>query len=96
MIKHIVMFKLKEANFTENILRLKKKLDLLKSKIPQLKHLETGINISDSPSAYDFVLISDFEDEESLDVYRKHPAHQEVVILIKKITDNVKVVDYKL
>ena len=94
MLKHIVMFKLKEEDFDQNVLELKDRLDKLNNKIPQLEHLESGINISQSPSAFDLALVTTFKDEKALDLYRKHPDHVAVVKLIKEITDDVKVVDY--
>ena len=96
MLKHIVMFKLKEENFNANILELKDKLDQLKNKIPQLENLETGINTSKSPSAFDLILVTVFKDEKALNAYREHPDHQDVLSLVKDITEQVKVVDYYL
>ena len=96
MLKHIVMFKLKEENFDTNILELKDKLDQLKNKIPQLVKLETGINTSESPSAFDLVLLTVFNDEQALNIYREHPDHRNVLSLVKEITEELKVVDYYL
>jgi len=65
MIKHIVMWKLKDfaagSNKNENAVKIKTELEMLKSKIPEIKKLEVGININESETAYDIVLYSEFE-----------------------------------
>ena len=90
------MFRMKEENSESNILELKDKLDQLKNKIPQLEQLETGMNISRSPSAFDLVLVTLFNDEDGLNAYREHPEHQDVLSFVKKTVEEVKVVDYNI
>lgn len=96
MIRHIVMFKLHNKNGKKdtNIKKLKDKLDRLKNKIPEIKHLETGINISAKSSAFDLALITDFENLDDLDKYRIHPDHQEIIVFLNKIKENIVVVDF--
>ncbi len=94
MIKHIVSFKLKEDSKDKAGL-IKQELDSLPSKISQIKYFEVGINISDSPAAYDIVLISEFESVEDLDIYRMHPEHRKAVDLINLYRIDSMVVDYK-
>jgi hypothetical protein len=78
----------------QNSLLFKDKLDALKNKIPEVKFLETGINISESPSAFDLVLTTHFDTEIDLESYRSHADHQEVVEIIREIGSEVAVVDY--
>lgn len=98
MIVHIVMFRLKtsfnSSEKTEHLLTLKQKLNKLKDSIPEVLHLETGVNISKSPAAYDLVLTTHFDDEDNLDNYRKHPEHKAVLDYIKEIKQDIIVVDY--
>lgn len=96
MLKHIVMFRIiGDGEKKEKKIHLfKDKLDELKNKIKEVKYLETGINISKSPSAYDVILTTHFESELDLDVYRNHPEHQKVAGLIKELVREVGVVDY--
>ena len=97
MLKHIVLFKIPDSKQDKSkvISILKDKLESLKSKIPELKKLETGVNISDRVSAFDLALVTEFENETDLEAYRIHPDHQEVVYYIKEIGANSVVVDYK-
>lgn len=99
MIKHIVLWKLKEfsegANKEQNIGKMKRELEALKEKIPQIRHIEVGMNIIPSDAAYDVALYSDFANEQDLNVYQKHPEHLRVADFIGKIRESRVVVDYK-
>ncbi|MFA5214862.1 Dabb family protein [Sulfuricurvum sp.] len=94
MLVHIVMFQFKEENKAENIARVKAMLEALPAQIDTLKSMEVGIDISRSERSFDLSLISVFDDQAGLDVYVPHPAHQEVVSIIKEVTLLSKVVDY--
>lgn len=96
MLKHIVMMKLKrdEVSFQERINKLEKMLGDLEHQIPSLSKIEVGLNISSRPTAYDIVLVSEFEDEEALEQYRVHPKHVQVLDFISLVVDEAKVVDY--
>jgi len=94
MLKHIVMFRMKSAEREKHLSELKDRLQALKNKIPEVLHLETGLNISTSPSAFDLVLVTDFNDEKALNTYREHSEHQKVVKFIRETVDEISVVDY--
>ena len=99
MIKHIVMWKLKDfADGTDKAQyarKMKNDLEALRATIPQIKHLEVGLNIVSSDAAYDVVLYSEFESEKDLELYQKHPDHLRVADFIGKIREQRAVVDYK-
>lgn len=94
MLVHIVMFQFKEENKEANLLWVKAMLDALPSKIDTLKSMEVGMDISRSERSFDLVLTSLFEDQDGLNEYAVHPAHLEVVSVIKEVTSLAKVVDY--
>ncbi|MCW8839319.1 MAG: Dabb family protein [Thiovulaceae bacterium] len=96
MIVHIVMFKFKDENKEQNLLVVKSKLEELVSKIPMLGKMEVGIDFNQSERAFDLSLYSTFATKDDLKAYAVHPAHLEVVELIKKVTEVSKVVDYEL
>ena len=95
MIKHIVSFKLKEE-FKDKSELIKQKLEELPSKISEIKFFEIGINISDSPAAYDVVLVSEFLSVEELNTYRMHPEHINVTKIIALYKSTSMVVDYNI
>jgi Stress responsive A/B Barrel Domain len=100
MIKHVVMWKLKDfaegADKKDNALKIKSSLELLSSKIKEVKFLEVGISISDAADFYDIVLISEFKNIRDLENYQKHPDHIKAAEFIGKVRLERKVVDYLL
>ncbi len=94
MLVHIVMFQFKEENKEGNLVQVKAMLEALPSKIDTLNSMEVGIDISQSERSFDLVLISTFENQDALNAYAVHPAHLEVVSVIKEVTTLSKVVDY--
>lgn len=100
MVKHIVMVKLKEFDSKEEkqekARKFKKMLEDLVDKITELNAMEVGLNFNPNPAAYDVVLISEFETNEGLDNYRKHPEHLKILDFLKEIMNNTVVVDYEI
>ena len=94
MIKHIVSFKLKDESKDKTTL-IKDLLETLPSKISEIKYFEVGINISDSPAAFDLVLISEFESIKSLDKYRLDPEHVKATDVVRLHKESSMVVDYQ-
>lgn len=100
MIKHIVLWKVKDSDQGKNKQELvrdaKAMLVNLKSMIPEIKNIEVGINISSRPGALDLALFSEFATKEDLKTYRDHPEHKKVAEYIKNITSSGAVVDYQV
>jgi hypothetical protein len=74
--------------------KVEKMLVQLPDLINELLAMEVGLNINTKASAYDLVLVADFEDETGLDAYRIHPAHVKVLDYLKKTMEKATVVDY--
>lgn len=100
MLKHIVMFKLKEraegSDRPTNIKALQEKLEALPAQIKEIKFFEVGINSIETGVAYDMVLVSEFESKEALFSYQKHPEHVLVANFVGKVCESRSVVDYVL
>jgi hypothetical protein len=98
MIKHIVMFKLKESaegsSKDGNLLKMKSELEALPGKIGEIRFFEVGINFSNTNFAYDLVLNSEFESKEGLFTYQQNPEHLKVAEFVGKVCENRVVVDY--
>lgn len=99
MLKHIVMFRMKEEaegrTKEENIQRLVDILKGLKDKIPVVRYLEVGVNKGSSRSASDVVLYTEFDSMEDLAIYRNHPEHQKAVDFIENVCTERRVIDYE-
>lgn len=101
MIKHIVMWKVKEHEVhgtKEEVMRkIKLELEALKGCIEGLEEIEVGINFNPSDAAYDVVLNSVLVSKEALEAYQKHPKHMQVANeLVRQVATSRVVVDYEI
>ena len=100
MIKHIVMWRLKEtaegASKLENAAKMKEMLEALKIVIPQIQNIEVGMNVVAAGAAYDVALYSEFASLDDLDIYQKHPDHEVCKQFIGKIVSERAFVDYEV
>ena len=93
MVKHIVMFKLKEKNH-ENMEHAVSTLRGLDGKIETLKFLEVGVDFKKSERSYDIVLTTHFDHQEGLAAYTVHPSHLPVIDTMRELCSSSVVVDY--
>ncbi len=96
MIKHIVMWKLKEENKAENAKEIKTKLEALINQVPEIISIEVGIDFNKSDQAYDVVLYSEFATAEDLDRYQENAIHKEAAAFVKQVVTQRVVVDYEV
>jgi hypothetical protein len=95
MLTHIVLFKLADPT-SNNMEALQEKLVSLNGKVPQLRHIEVGLNVVPSDRAYDVALYTKFDSLEDMDAYQVHPYHQEVVAYVRSVVAGSVSVDYEL
>lgn len=99
MIKHIVMFKLKETGGKteyENALEAKKRFDNVIAEVKELKKGEAVINSKDAPdNNYTIALICVFDDIAALNAYQVHPAHVEFGKFIGTVKTDRACIDYE-
>lgn len=104
MIRHVVMWKLKEeaegSSKKKNAEKMKLILEGLKTSIDEIKNVEVGINITeedDEPgAAFDVVLISDFETELDYTMYTRNSHHKKAIKFINSVIEERFFVDYKV
>lgn len=101
MIRHIVMWKLKEnaagANKKKNAKKLKLILEGLKTNIEEIKAVEVGIQINDDhKDSLDVVLICDFETDLDFQMYTRNPHHKKAVAFIESVAEKRYFVDYNV
>ena len=98
MIKHVVMWKLKdfaEGNDKEtNKQIVKKNLEGLRGQIEGLLAIEVGVNYNSS--GYDICLYSEFKDRAALDYYTDHPLHKKNLIFTRAVVCERASVDYEI
>jgi len=95
MVKHIVMFKLKEKS-PDNLKTLTSSLNEMKGQIETLRFLEVGEDFKGSDRSFDLVLTTHFENRQGLEMYAGHKVHQPVIQLARSLCSQTVVVDYEL
>lgn len=95
MVTHIVFFKLSNPT-NEAVATVHNKLLSMEGKIPQLRHLEAGIDVIRSERSFDVALVTRFDSLDDLQTYQVHPYHAgEVVPLMKSLCSSIAAVDYE-
>ena len=92
MVKHIVVYKLKEGVDKAEAVRIaRESVEPLVGKIPGLLHLE----IRQCFNGMDYALYSEFESRELLESYAKHPLHLEAKTHFHHFIDTRMAADYE-
>lgn len=100
MIKHIVMWTIKEGDTPrskyENMAELKVRTLALKSRIKEIVNLDVYFNSPTAPADnFEVILIGEFNSWADLATYQKHPAHQEVVEFVKNVRQTRAAIDFE-
>ena len=97
MIRHIVMWRLADTpDKAQKAAAIKEGLEALKDKIAEITDIQVGININDSDTVSDVVLVSTFASKDALAAYVQHPAHKAVgASAVKPNVTERRVVDYE-
>ena len=90
MIKHIVIWKMKDEVSSEQKVEMKARLEALKGGVDERVGIEVGIDEGSGTMS----LISEFASHEDLNLYQVHPAHLEVVAFVKPLVAGRSVCDY--
>lgn len=94
MIKHIVMYKLKDAS-EQNCKAMVDKFMSMQGKIDVLKFVRSGYDIVKSSRSFDVVLECEFESKEDMDAYQEHPVHIPVKQFVGGLVEKAHSVDYE-
>ena len=96
VLRHVVAFKFKETATKENITQIENEFRALKTKIPEIKGYEWGLNNSpeklNKGCTHGFILT--FNTEKDRDTYLNHPQHKSFGCLVKTLLDDVFVMDF--
>ncbi len=94
-IQHVVSFKFKRTATREDIKRVETAFAGLKKKIPQIKALEWGTNISPENlnKGFTHCWILTFSSTQARDAYLVHPYHKEFGKNLSPVLEDVFVID---
>ena len=94
MITHIVLFKLKDES-AESIEKARNILRDMEGKIPELKGIEVGVDVTHSDRSYNLALMTKFDSLESLEAYQINPLHVGVSKYMVSISASIVAVDFE-
>ena len=98
MVKHIVLFKLKETLSQEEKLKVmndfKAAIEALPAKIGFIRHIFVGLN-ANSAEKWDICLDSEFDTLADVNAYAVHPDHVAAAGLLKEVKADRACVDYE-
>jgi Stress responsive A/B Barrel Domain len=94
MVSHVVMFRFRDRS-PEHLAHCRGLLEALPAKVPQIRHLEVGVNARPSDRAYDLCLSATFDTWEDLAAYQSNPDHLEVATYLRSAMDASGSVDYE-
>ncbi len=98
MVKHIVLFKLKETLSAEEkadvMNRFKSAIEALPAVIPFIRRIHVGLNINPAEQ-WDICLDSEFDTMEEVKAYAAHPAHVAAAGILKDAKEGRACTDYE-
>ncbi|CAM3991064.1 Dabb family protein [Cohnella lubricantis] len=94
MIKHIVLFKLKDRS-AESVAQAAAMLKNLEGKVESLLSIEVGTDVLHSERSFDIALTTTFRDLDGLEAYQVHPEHKKVIAYMNEARETSISVDYE-
>ena len=95
MIRHIVLFKIKDE-YKDEIPQLVKNFYGMKGKIEGMLDLEAGADLLHSERSYDLALTTVFVSREALEAYQTHPAHLPVKKKMHEVRSSSVACDFEV
>ena len=98
MVRHIVLFKLKDglsfATRQELMNKFKMAIEALPAQISVIQDIEVGLNIN-ADENWDIAIKGNFENLEDVKAYAKHPAHVAAGEILAEVKESRACVDYE-
>ena len=98
MVKHIVLFKLKdevpEAEKLVVMNKFKEAIEALPAVIPVIRKIEVGLNINPGET-WHIALYSEFDNLDDVKLYATHPLHVAAGKIIAEVKESRACVDYE-
>lgn len=93
MIKHVYLYKLKQNASAEEVMQ---KLLSLRERIPQIAHMEVGLNFKSAENAYDLIESCEFRTMEDFRIFGADAYHEEIRQYMKTVVEHGVKIDYEM
>lgn len=97
MLKHLVSWRLADADAAEKAERAEKIAEVLSALVgvvPSIRSLAVGNDVVHGETNWDLGLVIDFDDEAGLEQYQVHPEHQKAAAYIRSFVAERVTVDF--
>ena len=94
MIRHIVLFKIKEE-FKSEIPALAEAFYSMKGRVEGLLEIQSGGDFLHSERSYDLALLTVFADRAAFDAYQTHPAHMPIKKRMHEVREGSVACDFE-
>ncbi|MFD3326642.1 Dabb family protein [Streptomyces sp. NPDC058701] len=91
MLVHVVLMRFDDPSHAPEAAR---RLRGLLGRVPEIRALEVGLDLTRSEVSYDLVLTTRHADAEELAAYQKHPEHQALGAWLRPLLVDRAVVDH--
>ncbi len=98
MIRHIVTWKLASADPVEKTQAVDDLVAVfgpLPGLIPEIRSLQLGRDLDETPDNWDFVLVMDFETTADVATYQSHPEHDKARVVVRRVTTERASIDFE-
>ena len=102
MIKHIVLFNLKDhaegASKNDNLQTILRNAERLRTEVPVNKQIEVSQQLErerGAPRTADLIVVVEFESIADFDAFRVHPVHQECAAFAVSVSKHVEAFTYE-
>jgi len=93
MIKHVYLYKLKADAHPDEVVQ---KLLTLRERIPQMAHMEVGLNFKPAANAYDLIESCEFRTMEDFRIFGADAYHEEIRQYMKTVVEHGVKIDYEM
>jgi hypothetical protein len=95
MLQHYVLIKFKKDTTEEHVAEFCKRMLALQTTIPNIEHLEIGLDILHDARSWDLILIMRFASTGALRGYQQHPEHLQLMAFNQPAVAEVATVDFQ-
>ena len=100
MIRHVVMWKFKDVaegkTKAENMEWVREHLYALMPVIPEIKRMEIGFDVMGTDMSMDLMLLTEFDNVQTMKIYAEHPEHLKVSAYVRKVIETGVVLDCEI
>lgn len=94
MLRHVALFRFKpEFDEAQRKAWIQMLMDL-PSEIPEIRSMSVGEDVLGTSNSYEVGLVADFDSLDDMEIYNRHPRHQDVLAVSGPVKTHLAVADF--